>query len=394
MPGKGELLALDKIVYLDHNATTPLDPQVFEAMKPYFLENFGNASSTDHRYGSEASSAVETSRRKIAAAVGAKPNEMVFTSGATESDNLAILGVMERYKDRGDHMITCVTEHEAVLNTVAHVEGLGKKVTYLPVDELGHIDPSELEDAITDRTILISIMAANNEIGVIHDVEQIGKIAHERGVLFHTDAAQAVGHIPMDVQKMNVDLMSFSAHKMYGPKGVGALYVRGLRPRVGLDAMMHGGNQEGGIRSGTLNVPGIVGFGEAISIATSRMYSDNVESKRLANEMLDILCEEDALLNGDDKCRLAGNLNVCYPGIEGKAIVNYVSKSIAISAGSACTTQSVEPSHVILALGHGEERAHSSIRIGIGRDSTSDETEFGAWEIVDAVRNLAKVAQA
>ena len=383
----------NSIIYLDHNATTPLDVHVYEAMRPYFMEQFGNAASIDHKFGSAASEAVNSSRKHIAAAIGARSDEIVFTSGATESDNLAILGVMKRYKDKGDHMITCITEHEAVLSTAKHLESIGKKVTYLPVDELGHIDIDDLNDTITDRTVLISIMTANNEIGTIHNVEEIGKIAHERGVLFHTDAAQAVGHIPIDVKKMNIDLMSFSAHKMYGPKGIGALYVRGSGPRVKLQGMMHGGGQEHNIRPGTLNVPAIAGFAKAISIATEVMHDENVELKKQATIMLYVLEGEGALLNGDDKFRLAGNLNVCFTGVDGKAIINSVSDRIAISAGSACTTQNVEPSHVLMALGFGEERAHSSIRIGIGRftDAGCEEAEFAAWEIAGAVRKLRKI---
>ena len=382
---------LEDIVYLDHNATTPLDRRVFDAMVPYFLDKFGNASSVDHLHGNEAYMAVESARRDVANAINAKKDEIVFTSGATESDNLAIRGVMERYKDKGDHIITCVTEHEAVLETVRHLENIGKKVTYLPVDELGRINLGDLESAITDKTVMISVMAANNEIGVISDIRKIGRIAHENDIFFHTDAAQAVGNIPIDVNDMSIDLMSFSAHKMYGPKGVGALYVRGLNPRVGLSGITFGGGQERGLRSGTLNVPGIVGFRKAITIAVDMMDEENRRLKRIANEILGILQEENVLLNGDWERRLAGNLNICYPGIEGKAIINSVSKSIAISAGSACTTQSVEPSHVIMALGYGEDRAHSSIRIGLGRYTKKDDAEFGAWKIVDAVRNLNNI---
>ena len=382
---------LEDIVYLDHNATTPLDRRVFDAMVPYFLDKFGNASSVDHLHGNEASVAVESARGYVASAINARKDEIVFTSGATESDNLAIRGVMERYKDKGDHIITCVTEHEAVLETVRHLENIGKKVTYLPVDRLGRINLGELESAITDKTVMISIMAANNEIGVISDIRKIGRIAHENDVFFHTDAAQAVGNIPVDVNDMSIDLMSFSAHKMYGPKGVGALYVRGLNPRVGLNEMTFGGGQERGLRSGTLNVPGIVGFGKAITIAGDMMDTENRRLKEIAKEMLGILQEENALLNGDWEQRLAGNLNVCYPEIEGKAIINSVSKSIAISAGSACTTQSVEPSHVIMALGYGEDRAHSSIRIGLGRYTKKDDAEFSARKIVDAIKNLYNI---
>ena len=381
-------------IYLDHNTTTPLDPRVSIAMTPYYKEKYGNASSMDHSHGHDASTAVESAREKIAYNISAMHDEIVFTSGATESNNLAICGVMEQYKDKGDHMITCVTEHESVLETARYLERHGKKVTYLPVNELGRIDFGQLEDAITDQTVMISIMAANNEIGVISNLRTIGKIAHDRDVLFHTDAAQAVGHTTIDVEKQHIDLMSFSAHKMYGPKGIGALYVRGMKPHVRLSGMIHGGGQEKGLRSGTLNVSGILGFGKAIEIATMEMKSENARLRRFTTTMLDILEEYGALLNGDWKRRLAGNLNVSFPGIEGKAIVNFVSKSITISAGSACTTNSEEPSHVIMALGYGKERAHSSIRIGVGRFTEgwdAAEAEFGAWEITAAVEKLRKI---
>jgi len=379
-------------IYLDHNATTPVDPEVLNAMMLYFKEEFGNASSLDHTYGYNASVAVESARESIAKIIGARRDDIVFTSGATESNNLAILGTMERYKDRGDHLITCVTEHDAVLMTARHLESIGKNVTYVPVDKEGIVSPDDIRKAITDRTVMVSIMAANNEIGVIPDIEAIGKIAHDNGVLFHTDAAQAVGHIPMDVESMNIDLMSFSAHKMYGPKGIGALYTRGVNPRVRPKSIIHGGGQERNIRSGTLNVPAIVGFGKAAEIAPRWMYSENTDMKKQVITMMELFddaLEGNVLLNGDRDRRLAGNLNICFPGIEGKAIINSVSKSIAISAGSACTTTSVKPSHVIMALGFGEQRAHSSIRIGLGRYSDSDETEFAAWEIIDAVRKIS-----
>jgi len=380
-----------KPIYLDHNATTPVDSEVLNAMMPYFKEEFGNASSLDHTYGYNASVAVESARESVAKIIGARHDDIVFTSGATESNNLAILGTMERYKDRGDHLITCVTEHDAVLMTARYLESIGKNVTYVPVDKGGIVSPDDIRKAITDRTVMISIMAANNEIGVIPDIKKIGRIAHDNGVLFHTDAAQAVGHIPMDVERMNIDLMSFSAHKMYGPKGIGALYTRGVKPRVRPQSIIHGGGQERNIRSGTLNVPAIVGFGKAAEIAPRHMRSENAAMKRQAKTMMELLDDEldgNVLLNGDKNHRLAGNLNICFPGIEGKAIINSVSESIAISAGSACTTTSVEPSHVIMALGFGEQRAHSSIRIGMGRYSFSDDTEFAAHEIIGAVREI------
>ena len=378
-------------IYLDSHATTPVDPRVFEEMKPYFTEKFGNASSLDHSFGYDASVAVQQSREKIAKAIGANMNEIIFTSGATESDNLALLGVMERNKDKGNHLITCVTEHKAILDTARHLESLGNKVTYLPVDEFGLIDLEKLKAAITDETVLISIMFANNEIGTIANVAEIGKIAHENNVLFHTDAAQAVGHIPIDVKKMNIDLMSFSSHKIYGPKGIGALYVRSLMPRVKLDSIVFGGGQERNLRSGTLNVPGIVGFAKAVDISQKEMINENIRFKKWNKLMYDKFSEVGAKLNGHPEKRLAHNLNVRFEGVESKAIINSVSKKIAISVGSACTTQMVEPSHVLLALGLDENQAHSSIRIGLSRFTSEDEIHMAIREIVDSLEHLAKV---
>ena len=378
-------------IYLDHHATTPVDPRVLDEMMPYFTENFGNAASLDHPYGYDASVAVQKSRESIAAAIGASMDEIIFTSGATESDNLAIIGVMKKYSDKGDHLITCTTEHKAVLDTARHLEGEGKKVTYLPVNEFGEINLEELKAAITEKTVMISIMAANNEIGTIANLEEIGKIAHENDVLFHTDAAQAVGHIPIDVKKMNIDLMSFSSHKIYGPKGIGALYLRVLKPRVKLDSIMFGGGQERNIRSGTLNVPGIVGFAKAVEISQKEMEKENAKSKRWTDSMLKKFQEAGGKLNGHPEKRLSHNLNVRFDGIESKAIINTVSKKIAISAGSACTTQIVEPSHVLLAIGLSEDQTHSSIRVGCGRFNTDEEIEIAADEIYHAVESLAKI---
>ena len=378
-------------IYLDSHATTPVDPRVFEEMKPYFTEKFGNASSLDHPYGYDASVAVQESREIIAKAIGANMDEIIFTSGATESDNLALLGVMERNKDKGNHLITCVTEHKAILDTARHLESLGNKVTYLPVDEFGSIDLEKLKDSITDETVLISIMFANNEIGTIADVAEIGKIAHEKNILFHTDAAQAVGHIPIDVKKMNIDLMSFSSHKIYGPKGIGALYVRSLMPRVKIDSIVYGGGQERNLRSGTLNVPGIVGFAKAIEISQKEMDKENIKFKKWTDLMLERLSEAGAKLNGHPTNRLVHNLNIRFDGIESKAIINSISKKIAISAGSACTTQMVEPSHVLLALGLTEEQTHSSIRIGCGRFNTDEEIGIVINEIHTCVESLTKI---
>jgi len=378
-------------IYLDHHATTPLDPRVLDAMMPYFTEKFGNASSLDHPYGYEASVAVEAARETMAKAIGARHDEIVFTSGATESDNLALIGTMQKYADRGNHLITCVTEHKAVLDCARHLEEMGKKVTYLKVNEYGEIDLKELQDSITDDTVMISVMFANNEIGTIQDVESIGKIAHEHEVIFHTDAAQAVGHIPVNVEKMNIDLMSFSAHKMYGPKGIGALYVRGVKPRVRPDSLFYGGGQERNIRSGTLNVPGIAGFGKAMEIAEKEMDSENKKFKEWSDMMLKEFEKIGGKLNGHPTKRLSHNLNVYFPGVESKAIINSISKEIAISAGSACTTQNVEPSHVLLGLGLDEETTHYAIRIGLGRFNSLKEIEFAKNNISSSVKSIEEI---
>jgi len=378
-------------IYLDHHATTPLDKRVLDEMIPYFTEKFGNASSLDHSFGYDASVAVEEAREKIANVIGARHDEIVFTSGATESDNIALLGTMQKYADRGNHLITCVTEHKAILDTAKHLESIGKKVTYLSVNEFGEIDLKELENSITDDTVMISIMMANNEIGTIADVKAIGEIAHKHDVIFHTDAAQAVGHIPVDVGTMNIDLMSFSAHKMYGPKGVGALYVRGVKPRVKPDGLFYGGGQERNIRSGTLNVPGIVGFGKAMEMSQKEMDAENKQFSEWSGMMLKEFKKIGGVLNGHPTKRLTHNLNVYFPGIEGKSIINSVSKEIAISAGSACTTQLVEPSHVLLALGLDEDTTHYAIRIGIGRFNTDDEVKITMKKICNAVKSLENI---
>ena len=376
-------------IYLDSHATTPVDPRVLDEMIPYFTEKFGNAASLDHSLGAEASNIVQKSRDIIAKSIHADPDDVIFTSGATESDNLALTGVME--KNNRDHLITCVTEHKAILDTADHLEKSGKKITYLPVDEFGMIDPELLKNIITDDTALISVMFANNEIGTIQNIAEIGEIAHDNDVLFHTDAAQAVGHVPIDVQKMNIDLMSFSSHKIYGPKGIGALYVRSMMPRVKLEPLIYGGGQEKRIRSGTLNVPGIVGFAKAVRIAHQEMESENVKFQRWTSKILEKLGDVGAKLNGHPMNRLAHNLNMCFEGIDGKAIINSVSKKLAISAGSACTTQTVEPSHVLLALGLTEEEAHSAIRIGCSRFNTDEEVLIATDEIYSCVESLAKI---
>ena len=376
------------MIYLDYHATTPLDSRVLNEMMPYLTDKFGNASSMDHPYGYDASVAVELAREKIATAIKARHDEIIFTSGATESNNIALIGTMEKYKNIGDHLITCSIEHKSILDTSAHLKNIGKKITYLKVNQYGEIDLDELKNAITEKTVIISIMAANNEIGTISDLKEIGKIAHEKNILFHTDAAQAVGHIPVDVNDMNIDLMSISAHKMYGPKGIGALYIRGIKPRVRVEPIVHGGGQERNIRSGTLNVPGIVGFGKAIEIAIKEMDDENKSLGILVKKMLKAFEGVGGKLNGHPINRLPYNLNISFPGIESKAIINGLSKDIAISSGSACTAQTVEPSHVILALGHNEEYAHSSIRIGLGRFTKEEDVSHCTNVVLKMIKKL------
>jgi len=378
-------------IYLDHHATTPVDPRVLKEMLPYFGAKFGNASSLDHTFGYDASVAVENAREQIATAIGARHDEIIFTSGATESDNLALLGTMEKYKEKGNHLITCVTEHKAVLDTAKHLEKIGFSVTWLPVNNYGEIDLDLLKRSITDKTVMISIMAANNEIGTIANMEEIGKIAHENDVFFHTDAAQAVGHIPMNVEKMQIDMMSISAHKMYGPKGIGALYVRGVKPRIKPESILFGGGQERNIRSGTLNVPGIVGFGKAMQISHKEMDTENERFRKWSEIMLKEFEKLGGKLNGHPTKRLPHNLNVYFPGVESKAIINSVSKEIAISAGSACTTQMVEPSHVLLSIGLSEEQTHSSIRIGFGRFNIDEEIMIASKSIKSSIQSLSQI---
>jgi len=379
----------DLPIYLDHNATTPVDPRVLEAMLPYFSVVFGNAASIDHDFGYEAKQAVEKAREQIASVINARADEIIFTSGATESDNIALFGVAEKYALKGDHIITSVTEHKAVLDCCRRLEQMGKKVTYLPVDQYGFVRPSDVERAITKSTILISIMAANNEIGTLAPLKEIGRIAKEYSVLFHTDAAQAVGHIPMDVQAMGIDIMSMSAHKIYGPKGIGALYLRRSNPRVRLAPVIYGGGHEKGLRSGTLNVPGIVGLGVAVQIAKLQMEGDESRfrgwTSRIYQHLRDEL--EDIELNGHPTERLPNNLNVSLVGIESKALIAKL-RNVAISTGSACTSASVEPSHVILALGFGAQRAHSAIRLGVGRSTSDGDVVRAIAEIVEAARRV------
>lgn len=380
-------------VYLDHHATTPVDPRVLKVMLPYFNEQFGNAASIDHEYGATAGHTVEKARRQIAGGINAQPDEIIFTSGATEADNLAIIGAAEQYAARGKHLITCVTEHKAVLDTCRHLERLGWAVTYLPVDRYGLVDPEDVRRAITPQTVLISIMTANNEIGTIAPVAEIGRIARAHEVLFHTDAAQAVGHIPVDVEAMNIDLLSMSAHKLYGPQGVGALYVRKRRPRVRVAPLIHGGGHERGMRSGTMNLPGIVGFGCAVELATREM---SLEAERLSGlrELLwtKLQAEIEGIeLNGHPTQRLPHNLSVAIPGVESRSLLVQLKHDVALSTGSACTTAKVEPSHVLLALGFSDERAHSSIRFGLGRENNIADINFVSGQLKVIVHNLRRL---
>jgi len=381
-------------IYMDYHATTPTDPRVVEAMLPFFTDRFGNAGSIDHRYGADAADAVKAARKQVAHAIGARsPDEVIFTSGATEADNIAILGGTEQYAASGDHIITCTTEHKAVLDTCKHLASTGKDVTFLPVDEFGLVEIGALEAAITDRTILISIMTANNEIGTIAPIAEIGRLAHEHGVLFHTDAAQAVGHMPMDVERMGIDMLSLSGHKVCGPKGIGALYIRRRNPKVKLSPVVFGGGQERGYRSGTLNVPGIVGLGKALEIAGREMAAEEKRFREWTTAMLNAFREmhSSVLLNGHPTERLAHNLNVCFEGIESKAIIHGLRDTLAISSGSACTTLNVEPSHVLLATGRTEQQAHSSVRFGVGRFNTDSDIDTAIVSVRKEIEKLSSL---
>ena len=381
-------------IYMDNHATTPVDPRVMETMLPYFTEKFGNAASRNHSFGWEAEEAVDRARNQIAALIGGKSKEIIFTSGATESDNLAIKGVLEFYKDKGNHIITCVTEHKAVLDSCRTLERNGKAtVTYLKVDKYGMVDPDEVRKAITDKTVLISIMYANNEIGTIHPIREIGKIAKEKGVIFHCDGVQAAGKIPVDAEKDGIDLLAMSAHKIYGPKGVGALWVRAKGPRVRLTPIIDGGGHERGMRSGTLNVTGIVGFGKACEIAQKDMAEDNAKLLELRNKLQAGLFErlDEIYLNGHPTERLPGNLNVSFAYVEGESLLMGIN-DIAVSSGSACTSATLEPSYVIRALGVNEELAHSSIRFGIGRFNTEDEVDYVTDRVSKEVNRLREMS--
>lgn len=380
-------------IYMDNHATTPLDPRVLEAMLPYFTDRFGNAASRNHQFGWEAEAAVETAREQIAKLIGATPKEIIFTSGATESDNLAIKGVAEMYKQKGNHIITAVTEHKAVLDTCKRLEKYGYKVTYMPVKPDGLVDLDQLKDTITDKTILVTIMAANNEIGVLQPVEEIGKLCRSRGVLFHSDAVQALGKVPLDVNKMNLDLVSLTAHKLYGPKGCGALYVRRKNPRVQISAIVDGGGHERGMRSGTLNVPGIVGFGQACALAQQEMPEESRRIAGLRDRLRDKLSAQldEVFINGSMEHRLPGNLNMSFLYVEGESLLMGIN-DVAVSSGSACTSATLEPSYVLKSLGLGDDVAHSSIRFGIGRFNTEAEVDYVAGRLVEVVSKLRELS--
>jgi cysteine desulfurase len=380
-------------IYLDYNATTPCDPRVVAAMLPYFTEKFGNAASRSHSFGWEAEEAVDYAREQVAGLIGSEPKEIVFTSGATEGDNLAIKGVFEMYAGKGNHIITVVTEHKAVLDTCGHIGKLGGEVTWLPVGSDGLIDLQELEAAIRPSTVLIAIMYANNEIGVIQPIREISRIARKHGVLFFSDATQAVGRIPVDVNLDGIDLMSFSAHKLYGPKGVGALYVRRKDPRVRITAQMDGGGHERNIRSGTLNVPGIVGFGKACELCRLEMDADNRRISPLRDKLENALLRlESVYVNGSREYRLPQMTNISFSHVESEGLMMGFNKDIAVSSGSACTSASLEPSYVLKALGLGDDLAHSSLRFGLGRYTTEEQIDYTIEKVSRAVTRLREIS--
>ncbi|HXZ79452.1 MAG TPA: IscS subfamily cysteine desulfurase [Terriglobales bacterium] len=380
-------------IYMDNHATTPVDPRVLEAMLPYFTGKFGNAASRNHQFGWLAEEAVETAREQIAKLIGASAKEIIFTSGATESDNLAIKGVAEMYREKGNHIITAVTEHKAVLDTCKRLEKYGYRVTYLPVMKDGLIDLDDLKRAIDDKTILVTIMAANNEIGVLQPIAEIGKICRERGVLFHSDAVQAVGKIPVDVNKDNIDLMSITAHKIYGPKGVGALYVRRKNPRVQVAPIIDGGGHERGMRSGTLNVPGIVGLGKACELCMQEMAEESKRISALRDRLKEKIMSslDEVFINGSLEHRLPNNLNISFAYVEGESLLMGIN-DVAVSSGSACTSATLEPSYVLKALGTGDDLAHSSIRFGLGRFNTEAEVDYVAARLVETVNRLRELS--
>jgi cysteine desulfurase len=380
-------------IYLDNHATTPLDPRVLNAMLPWFTEKFGNAASRNHAFGWEAEEAVENSRKQIAALIGANAKEIIFTSGATESDNLAIKGVAQMYAEKGNHIITAASEHKAILDTCKHLEKEGCRITYLPLKADGLIDLDMLRESFTEKTILVSIMYANNEIGVVQPIREIGRICRERGVLFHSDAVQAIGKIPVDVNADFIDLLSITGHKLYGPKGVGALYVRRRNPRVQLTSQMDGGGHERGMRSGTLNVPGIVGLGEACAIAQREMPEESERLRNMRDYLKDKLMAEldETFINGSMEHRLPHNLNISFAYVEGESLLMGIN-DIAVSSGSACTSATLEPSYVLKSLGLGDDLAHSSIRFGIGRFNTQEEVEYTAGRVIEVVRKLRELS--
>ena len=380
-------------IYLDHNATTPMDPRVLEAMLPYFVENFGNAASRNHSFGWHAEEAVDYAREQIAQLIGADPKEIIFTSGATEGDNLGIKGVYEMYASKGNHIITCTTEHKAVLDTCKHLEKLGAEVTYLEVQPDGLIDLKQLEAAMKPTTILVAIMYANNEIGVIQPVKEIGAIAKKHGALFFTDAVQSVGKIPVDVIADGIDIMAFTAHKMYGPKGVGALYVRRKNPRVKVTAQVDGGGHERGMRSGTLNVPGIVGFGKACELARLEMAADTERISKLRDKLENALkVIDETYVNGNPAHRLPHVSNISFKYVEGEGLMMGFNKDIALSSGSACTSASLEPSYVLKALGLGDDLAHSSLRFGLGRYTTEEQIDYTIKAVTDTDLKLREMS--
>ncbi len=386
-------MAIKLPIYMDNHATTPCDPRVLAEMLPYFTEKFGNAASRNHAFGWEAEEAVENARGQIAKLINATPKEIIFTSGATESNNLAIKGLAEMYREKGNHIITQVTEHKAVLDTCKRLEKYGYEVNYLPVQKDGRIDLDDLRRAITPKTILISIMYANNEIGVVQPIAEIGKIAKEKGVFFHSDGVQAVGKIPVDVQKDGIDLLSLSGHKIYGPKGVGALYVRRKNPRVQLSAIIDGGGHERGMRSGTLNVTGIVGLGKACELCMLEMPQESEKMRRLRDRLKDQIFSklDEVFINGSMVHRLPNNINISFAYVEGESLLMGIN-DIAVSSGSACTSATLEPSYVLKALGVGEDLAHTSIRFGIGRFNTEEEVDYVVARLVETVNRLRELS--
>ena len=381
-----------KQIYLDNQATTPLDPEVFSAMSPWFTEKFGNASSRNHTYGWEAEEAVEIARESVAAIIGSLPKEIIFTSGATEANNIALQGAAKNYQNQGRHIITLKTEHKAVMDVCQHLSKDGFDITYLPVDKDGILDVNKFENAIRDDTILASVMHVNNEIGVIQPIKELGAICKNKNVIFHVDAAQSLGKIPINVDDMGIDLLSISAHKFYGPKGIGGLYIRRKDPRVQLQPIMFGGGHERGIRSGTLPVPNIVGMGRACDLAADVMNEENLKITTLRDALLQGIRDKNpnALVNGSMEYRVAGNLNMSFPGVNNEAIIAAIPE-IAISSGSACTTSTMEPSHVLLALGMSKEEAYSSLRFGIGRFNTEEDIHIAVKSINGYIKKLGKM---